>query len=110
LDISVESFLIDQQAHGYSPKLVESQRESAYNEHEMQNTFLKDEADAKFHILAEVTRQITSILAIDELLFRVVRLIRETFDSYHEGIGLIESDEVVYRAGVPSVMAPNPFR
>jgi len=53
----------------------------------------------RFRILADVSQQIISILDIDDLLERVVRLIEQTFDYYHVGIGLVEADEVVYRIG-----------
>lgn len=65
----------------------------------MQKAQLTDHTDTRFRILAEVSRQITSILDIDELLVQVVRLIQQTFDYYHVGIGLIEGDDVVYRVG-----------
>jgi len=55
--------------------------------------------ETRFRILTEVSQQIISILDINELLERVVRLIRQSFDYYHVGIGLIEADEVVYRFG-----------
>jgi signal transduction histidine kinase len=55
--------------------------------------------NTRFRILTEVSQQITSILDIDELLEQVVRLIQKTFDYYNVAIGLIEADEVVYRAG-----------
>ena len=59
--------------------------------------------DSRFRILTEISQQITSILDINELLARVVRLIHSTFNYYHVGIGLIEKDEVVYRVGVGSL-------
>jgi signal transduction histidine kinase len=76
----------------------------------MQKTFLKDEAEAKFHILAEVSRQITSILAIEELLAQVVRLIQGAFGYYHVGIGLVEGDEIVYRVGAGALCDDRGFR
>ena len=74
----------------------------------MQGAILRDHEDAKFHILAEVSRQISSILNIDQLLIQVVRLIRETFDYYHVGIGLIEGNEIYYRVGAGSLWETNP--
>ena len=65
----------------------------------MQKAYLHRQKDARFRILTEVIQQITSILDINELLVQVVRLIQQTFDYYHVGIGLIEGDEVVYRVG-----------
>ncbi len=55
--------------------------------------------EARFRILTEVSQQITSILDINELLERVVRLIQQAFGYYHVGIGLVEGGEVVYRVG-----------
>ena len=74
----------------------------------MRNPILREHEDAKFHILAEVSRQISSILDIDQLLVQVVRLIRETFGYYHVGIGLIEGGEICYRVGAGSLWEVNP--
>ena len=65
----------------------------------MQKEQLKQDENIRFRILTEVSQQITSILEIDDLLTRIVRLIQQTFGYYHVGIGLIEEDEVVYRVG-----------
>jgi signal transduction histidine kinase len=59
----------------------------------------KPTEDSRLRILTEISQQITSILDINEVLAQVVRLIQQTFDYYHVGIGLIEEDEVVYRVG-----------
>jgi len=64
----------------------------------MYKDHLKHE-ETRFRILTEVSQQIISILDINELLQRVVRLIQQSFNYYHVGIGLIEADEVVYRFG-----------
>jgi len=53
----------------------------------------------QFRVIGEVGRRITSILAIDELLDEIVRLVKETLGYYLVGIGLIEGDEVVVQAG-----------
>jgi nitrate/nitrite-specific signal transduction histidine kinase len=53
----------------------------------------------QFRVISEVGGRITSILAIDELLDQIAKLIKETFDYYGVGIGLVEGDEVVFRAG-----------
>ena len=55
--------------------------------------------NSRFNILTEISQQITSLLEINEVLSKVVRLIQHTFNYYHVGIGLIEKDEVVYRVG-----------
>lgn len=69
----------------------------------MQMEHAKPIDDSRFRILTEISQQITSILDINELLVRVVRLIQRTFNYYHVGIGLIENDEVVYRVGAGSL-------
>ena len=76
----------------------------------MQKTLLRNDAEARFHILAEVSRQITSILAIEELLAQVVRLIQGAFGYYHVGIGLAEGDEIVYRVGAGALCDDRGFR
>ncbi len=53
----------------------------------------------QFRVISEVGRRITSILAVDELLGQMARLIQEAFNYYHVTIGLVEGDEVVYNAG-----------
>src|SRR5512141_2690410 len=53
----------------------------------------------RFSLLSEVNQHIASILDIDELLTQVTQLVRQTFKYYHVGIGLIEGEYVVYRAG-----------
>jgi len=65
----------------------------------MQREHVRPNEGSRFRILTEISQQITSILEINELLDKVVRLIQQTFDYYHVGIGLIEKDEVVYRVG-----------
>jgi GAF domain-containing protein/HAMP domain-containing protein len=53
----------------------------------------------QFRVISEVGRHITSILAADELLEQIAKLIKETLNHYAVGIGLVEGDEVVFRAG-----------
>jgi signal transduction histidine kinase len=53
----------------------------------------------QFRVISEVGSHITSILAVDELLNQIARLIQQAFGYYHVGIGLVESDEVAYRVG-----------
>jgi GAF domain-containing protein/HAMP domain-containing protein len=53
----------------------------------------------QFRVISEVGRRTTSILAVDELLAQMTRLIQETFNYYHVGIGLIEGDEMIYKVG-----------
>jgi GAF domain-containing protein/HAMP domain-containing protein/anti-sigma regulatory factor (Ser/Thr protein kinase) len=53
----------------------------------------------QFRVISEVGRRITAILTVDELLEQMARLIREAFGYYGVGIGLIEGDEVVFKAG-----------
>jgi len=60
---------------------------------------VKPDEDSRLRILTEISQQITSILDINEVLTQVARLIQQTFNYYHVGIGLIEKDDVVYRVG-----------
>lgn len=53
----------------------------------------------QFQVIAEVGRQITSIMDIDELLNHVVKLIQKTFKYDHVAIAMIEDDFAVYRFG-----------
>jgi len=53
----------------------------------------------QFRVIGEVGSRITSILAVNELLNQMARLIQQTFDYYHVGIGLVVGDEVIYRVG-----------
>jgi GAF domain-containing protein len=56
----------------------------------------------QFRVISEVGRHVTSLLAVDEILEQIVRLVKETLGYHQVGIGLIEGDEVVYRTGVGS--------
>jgi signal transduction histidine kinase len=53
----------------------------------------------QFRVIGEVGQRITSILTVDRLLEQVVGLLKEAFDYSVVAIGLIEGDELVYRAG-----------
>jgi signal transduction histidine kinase/ligand-binding sensor domain-containing protein len=52
----------------------------------------------QFWLMNEVGRHITSIMDIDELLQTIIRLIRETLGHDRVSIGLVEGDELVYKA------------
>jgi signal transduction histidine kinase/HAMP domain-containing protein len=52
----------------------------------------------QFWVIGEVGRRITSILAVDELLDQMVRLIQEAFNYYLVEIGLVEENHVVFKA------------
>jgi nitrate/nitrite-specific signal transduction histidine kinase len=54
----------------------------------------------QFRVMSEVSRQITSILDVDDLLTAIVRLLKEAFGHYLVTIGLIEDSQLVFRAGV----------
>jgi signal transduction histidine kinase len=47
-----------------------------------------------------VSHDIGTQLDIHQLLWEVVRLIRETFDCYYVAVALIEKDELVFRSGI----------
>ena len=53
----------------------------------------------QFRLINQAGRELTLILDVTEVLTQVTRMIQEAFGYYHVGIGLIEGDEVVYRAG-----------
>jgi len=53
---------------------------------------------AQLRVVNEVGRTLTSILDVDTLLTRVVRLIRDTFDYYQVNLGLIEGNVLVPKA------------
>ncbi|MBN1140102.1 MAG: GAF domain-containing protein [Anaerolineae bacterium] len=57
----------------------------------------------QFQVISEVGRRMTSILPPDELLQEITRLVRETLGYYLVGIGLIEGDELVFKAGSGAV-------
>jgi signal transduction histidine kinase/CheY-like chemotaxis protein/HAMP domain-containing protein len=64
----------------------------------------------QFQVISEVGRSMTSLLAADELLWEIARLIRETLGYYLVGIGLIEGDELVFKAGSGAVWENPQFR
>ena len=63
----------------------------------------QDRADF-FREVAELSSSMSSTLDLDDALSRIVRTIRDAFDCYHVGIGLIEGEDVIYKfgAGAPS--------
>jgi GAF domain-containing protein/anti-sigma regulatory factor (Ser/Thr protein kinase) len=54
----------------------------------------------QFRVISEVGASITSILTVDELLQEIVRLVKTSLGYYHTAIGLVDSDELVMKAGV----------
>ena len=63
----------------------------------------QDRADF-FREVAELSSSMSSTLDLDDALSRIVRTVRDAFDCYHVGIGLIEGGDVIYKfgAGAPS--------
>jgi signal transduction histidine kinase len=53
----------------------------------------------QFQVIAEVGRQITSIMDIDQVLDQVVKLIQKAFGYEHVAIAMIENDYAVYQVG-----------
>jgi GAF domain-containing protein/HAMP domain-containing protein len=53
----------------------------------------------QFRVISQVGRRITSILAVDDLLVQMARLIREAFNYDQVGFALIEGNEAVCKAG-----------
>jgi GAF domain-containing protein len=59
----------------------------------------------QFRVISEVGRRTTSILSIDVLLNEIVLLIQESFDYDIVEIGLVQGEELVFRAGVDRASA-----
>jgi signal transduction histidine kinase/CheY-like chemotaxis protein/HPt (histidine-containing phosphotransfer) domain-containing protein/HAMP domain-containing protein len=57
----------------------------------------------QFQVIGEVGRRMTSLLAADELLWEIARLIKETLGYYLVGIALIEGDDLAFKAGAGAV-------
>lgn len=53
----------------------------------------------QFQVIAEVGRQITSIMDIDQVLEQVVKLIQSAFNYDHVAIAMIEDEYAVYQVG-----------
>ena len=53
----------------------------------------------QFRVISDMGRHITSILTVNELLEEIVRLVKKTFGYYLVTVGLIEGDEIVFKAG-----------
>jgi signal transduction histidine kinase len=53
----------------------------------------------QFRVIAEVGRQITSIMDIDQVLEQVVKLVQKAFGYEHVAIAVLEEDYAVYRVG-----------
>jgi signal transduction histidine kinase/DNA-binding response OmpR family regulator/HAMP domain-containing protein len=64
----------------------------------------------QFQVIGEVGRSMTSLLAADELLWVIARLIKETLGYYLVGIALIEGDDLVFKAGAGAVWERPNFR
>jgi signal transduction histidine kinase/DNA-binding response OmpR family regulator/HAMP domain-containing protein len=64
----------------------------------------------QFQVISEVGRRMTSILAADELLWEIARLVQETLGYYLVGIALIEGDELIFKAGAGGVWKLSDFQ
>ena len=53
----------------------------------------------QFQVIAEVGRQITSIMEIDQVLEQVVKLIQKAFGYDHVAIAMLDGDYAVYQVG-----------
>ncbi len=79
--------------------LVQHTREIEQQRQELNGLYQAEQRRAEqFRVISEVGRRITFILAVDELLDQIARLIQEAFNYHHVGIGLIEGNEVVSKA------------
>ena len=64
----------------------------------------------QFRVISEMSSHITSILDVDELLAEIVRLLKDTFGYYQITVGLVEGDELVFRAGAKTHLDGVQFR
>ncbi|NLF00229.1 MAG: GAF domain-containing protein [Anaerolineales bacterium] len=64
----------------------------------------------QFGVVGAVSRHITSFLAIEELLGEIVHSLMQTFGYYLVSIGLIEGDELVFKAGAKAGWPGRQFR
>jgi nitrate/nitrite-specific signal transduction histidine kinase len=64
----------------------------------------------QFRVISEVGRHITSILDVDQLLYEIATLLKETFGYYLITIGLIEGDEIIFKAGAKTHWRDPVFR
>ena len=64
----------------------------------------------QFQVISEAGRRMTSLLAADELLWEIARLVKETLAYYLVGIALIEGDELAFKAGAGAVWENPRFR
>ncbi len=64
----------------------------------------------QFQVIGEVGQRMTSLLAAEELLWEIARLLRETLGYYLVGIALIEGDDLVFKAGAGAVWEKPQFR
>ena len=55
-----------------------------------------------------VSHDIGTQLDINQLMWEIVRLIRETFDCYYVAVGLIEGQELVFRSGISYLYQTTP--
>jgi len=60
----------------------------------------------QLRVINQVSQSIAGILDLDGLLRETAALIHERFGYYHVGIGLVEGDDVVYRAGAGQLVSP----
>lgn len=52
-----------------------------------------------FRLVAELSSRMSSTLDLGDALSQIVRDIRDAFDCYHVGIGLVEGEDVIYKFG-----------
>ena len=64
----------------------------------------------QFQVIGDVGRRMTSLLAVDQLLWEIARLIKGTLGYYLVGIALIEGDELAFKAGAGAVWETPQFR
>jgi GAF domain-containing protein len=89
--IVVFTLLANQQSRENERALTESNRELEHT-----RLFLERRVADRtqgLQVASQVSRAITSVLELDELLTRVVDLVRERFELYYVGVFLVEQDQ-----------------
>ncbi len=64
----------------------------------------------QFQVIGEVSRRMISLLPVDELLWEISRILKETLGYYLVGIALVEGDELVFKAGAGAVWESHEFQ
>ncbi|MBM3127201.1 MAG: GAF domain-containing protein [Chloroflexi bacterium] len=99
-DIRARTRALEQRLDESTWALQQQTRELERQQQELQALFAAEKRRAEqFQIIAEIGRNVTALLDVNQIVTQVAQSLQHAFDYYHVGIGLIEDDTVVYRAG-----------